>query len=200
MTPSSDPESLARRLARREPAALREFCASFGPRIYKYLKKRGLPDADAGDLAGTLATDIALKADKYRFVGSFTGWVFRIVHNAFCDWERQNRAPMVPFDESIPAPELHGREYASNPAADEVVQLAVGRLSTLERDILQMRYHGIADSFEEIGRYLGIKPGTIRTRHQRALKKLAKMIENNPAIEARKNSSLRRIEVTEDEK
>lgn len=198
MTPRPDTEALAARLAKRDPAAYRDFAAFFGPKICTYLRNKGLPRGDAEDLTATLITDIELKMDKYRFSGSFKNWVFRIVHNAWCDWRRENGVPVAPLDEEITTAELYEREFATNPEVDRIVQAAVARLPPLEREILQLRYHGVADTFEEIGRYLGINSATIRTRHSRALAKLQRMLEKNPVIEKR-NSSLKRIEVSRNE-
>jgi len=198
MAPRADIEALAGRLAKRDPAAFREFDSTFGPKIYRYLRNKGLPDADADDLTATLITDIELKADKYRFSGSFKNWVFRIVRNAWCDWSRENGTPIATLDEEISTADLYEGEFATNPEVDRIVQAAEARLPPLEREILQLRYHGVADTFEEIGRYLGMNPATIRTRHSRALKKLDRMLKNHPLIQAR-NSYPKRIEVSRNE-
>ena len=113
--------------------------------------------------------------------------------NAWYDWRRKNGASIASFEEETATVELYEREFATNPEVDHIVQAAEARLPALEREILQLRYYGVAESFEEIGRYLGIKPETIRTRHSRALSKLRRMLEQHPVIEAR-NSHLKRME------
>ncbi len=190
MTPRPDLEALAKRLSRRDPAAFREFASLFGPKIYRYLIRKGLPDADADDLTAILITDIELKADKYRFTGSFKNWVFRIVHNACCDWKRQH-GNIAPLDDNVAGVELYRHEFATDPDVDRIVQAAVSRLPSLEREILRLRYHGVADTYKEIGRYLGMNPATIRTRHSRALHKLRHLLEKDPVIEARNSSLLK---------
>jgi RNA polymerase sigma-70 factor (ECF subfamily) len=73
--------------------AWERFVDLYAPLIYRFLRKRGLQDADAADLTQDVLRQVAsaaawLQYDQQR--GSFRGWLFTIVQNRLTDhWRRE---------------------------------------------------------------------------------------------------------------
>jgi RNA polymerase sigma factor (sigma-70 family) len=66
-----------------------QFVEMYAPLIYRYVRKRGLQDADAADLTQACLRQVAahigsLEYDPQR--GTFRGWLFTIVHHKLLDF------------------------------------------------------------------------------------------------------------------
>jgi RNA polymerase sigma factor (sigma-70 family) len=75
-------------------AAWREFVDLYAPLLYGYLRKQGLQDADAVDLAQDVLGAVAgavgrLEYDPRR--GSFRNWLFTVVRRKLANWRRAQR-------------------------------------------------------------------------------------------------------------
>lgn len=60
------------------------FVNLYAPPIYRFLKRQGLQDADAADLAQEVFTAVALWIDRLRYDpqrGMFRGWLFAIIRH-----------------------------------------------------------------------------------------------------------------------
>jgi RNA polymerase sigma-70 factor (ECF subfamily) len=81
----------------RRPAdsdAWRQFVEVYAPLVYGFLRKQGLQDADAADVAQDVLRTVAqrigeLEYDRSR--GSFRGWLFSIVNSRLMDFRRHNQ-------------------------------------------------------------------------------------------------------------
>jgi RNA polymerase sigma-70 factor (ECF subfamily) len=78
----------------RDAAAWAEFVDRYTPVIYGYLRKQGLQDADAADLAQEVLAAVAgavgrLEYDPAR--GAFRNWLFTVVRRKLANWRRGRR-------------------------------------------------------------------------------------------------------------
>jgi RNA polymerase sigma-70 factor (ECF subfamily) len=73
----------------RDSEAWQQFVRLYAPLIYGYARKRGLQDADAGDLTQEVLRSVAAKADRFEYDprrGTFHGWLFTVVRNRVLDF------------------------------------------------------------------------------------------------------------------
>lgn len=175
-------EQLAQRMVALEDQAYQDFADHFGRRFRTLFLHQGLGGSDAEDLAVSCISDIALKVDRYRpgaGAGGFAGWVFTLARNAVIDWLRRHR-PTVPLLEQAPAP--------SGPDSDQelyhAVWEALAQLSPDDQAIIRLRDLERECSYAEIGEHLGIQTGAARTRHSRALHRLASLLDRDPRVRA----------------
>jgi RNA polymerase sigma-70 factor (ECF subfamily) len=85
---------LVRLRDRRDETAWREFVDLYVPVIYGYLRKQGLQDADAVDLAQEVLSAVAgavgrLEYDPQR--GAFRSWLFTVVRRKLANWRQAQR-------------------------------------------------------------------------------------------------------------
>lgn len=142
---------------------------------------RVLGDADlAADAVQEAFLTVYRKGARFEERAQFTSWLFRVVLNRSIDLRRKSRRG--PF-ESRTAPT--GRTESPDPIAEaaspaggpeaaargaeraEAVRDAIAQLSPKLAEIVLLRYpEGL--SYEEIGALLGLPPGTVRSRLNRA--------------------------------
>lgn len=73
----------------RDTDAWQQFVRLYAPLIYGYARKRGLQDADAGDLTQEVLRAVAANAARFEYDprrGSFHGWLFTVVRNRVHDF------------------------------------------------------------------------------------------------------------------
>jgi RNA polymerase sigma-70 factor (ECF subfamily) len=175
-------DELLRRAARREPAALELLIETYSPRVFGLLYRL----TDSRDAAEDLLQETFLRVvrviDRYRHVGKFEPWLFRIAANLARDRARRHvrRGQPGSLDESMAGdpPAAARSTCADNPAdglvqreAEERVAASLRLLSDGEREVLLLRhYSGLA--FREIAALLGVPLGTALARAHRGLERL----------------------------
>jgi RNA polymerase sigma-70 factor (ECF subfamily) len=92
--PATRPSLLVRLRDPRDGDAWREFVDLYVPVIYGYLRKQGLQDADAVDLAQDVLGAVAgamsrLEYDRSR--GAFRTWLFTVVRRKLSNWRRAQK-------------------------------------------------------------------------------------------------------------
>src|SRR6516225_7105099 len=105
----------------RDAAAWAEFVDRYTPVIYGYLRKQGLQDADAADLAQEVLAAVAgavgrLEYDPSR--GAFRNWLFTVVRRKLCNW-RAAQAQRTPGSGDSGMQQLLEQQPA--PTADQAV-------------------------------------------------------------------------------
>jgi RNA polymerase sigma factor (sigma-70 family) len=179
---NGSPDDLARRIAQGEDLAFSEFASRYSALFYSFLRRYGLHDAAAQELACNCITDVALKVrDHYTPGTNFNAWVFTLLRRAAFTWYRKEKRLDVkdlPDSPSNPVPE---RLVASARA----LQLGefLNQLEQVDQDIIRLRYGGLeTPSFPAIAEELSIPngkitPENVRQRHARALKKLKRLLD-----------------------
>lgn len=82
--PSTRQSLLLRLRDHKDHEAWVRFVDVYAPLIYGYVRKRGLQDADAADLAQDCLRQVAMHVGRLKYDperGSFRGWLFTIVRN-----------------------------------------------------------------------------------------------------------------------
>lgn len=177
-------EELAGRLLAYEEQAIREFIAYFGPRFRRMFLRRGLPEVDAEDLADCCVTDIIFKIEKYGKIegGNFEAWVFTLARREIANWYRK-RPPTEPFPEGFDPPDDEEGNYKKNWLTIGAVRKALAQLSESDRRLIELRYQRSDMKFDEIGKHLDQSAQTTRVRHHRALKRLERILEQDPRLD-----------------
>lgn len=81
---TTQPSLLLRIRDERDADSWSQFVATYRPLVMGFLRKRGLQDADAADLAQEVLTRVAAAIKAFEYSpdkGSFRGWLFTIVEN-----------------------------------------------------------------------------------------------------------------------
>jgi RNA polymerase sigma factor (sigma-70 family) len=177
-------DDLANRMRALDEESFHEFAAFFGPRFKSLFIRKGLTESDAEDLAVSSITDIALKIDKYRITqdGSFKAWVYKLACHCLVDWWRSRRAT-IPLSDDLNNSSVSTDETESNLEVILAVRDSMAQLSEVDQTLIKLRNLEMSYSYEEIGERLGIRAGTARVRHSRALKRLKKLLEEDSRIQ-----------------
>jgi len=180
MTEPSDVE-LARRLGSRDRA---EREAAFATLFERHGRKsfdlawRVLGDAGlAADAVQEAFLTVYRKGPRFEARAQFSSWLYRVVLNQSIDLRRRERrhravtlsepssATGAAGDPASPAPTPEAAARSAERA--EMVRFAIDRLSPKLAAVVVLRYpEGL--SYEEIGEALGLPPGTVRSRLNRA--------------------------------
>lgn len=167
-------------------AGIEAFASEFGANLRKTFRWRGVPEPDAEHLALDCISTIVLEIDgfEHQGPGSFARWCRAIASNMLADWfRRRTRRCEISLADGIASQPKHGQHKTSPVSNLEAAVLdALSHLTERERDILEVRYSGLAQSFAEAGWLLGVSEGVARVRHHRALKKLATVLGNDPVV------------------
>ena len=120
----------------------------------------------------------------------FSGWIYAITSNKCKNWHRKKRLAVQSLERTDPIEleEVYYSEYmtqqreeAANKKRRVIVQKLLSKLQESDRTIVNLYY--IAEmTCEDIGKFLGISPNTVRSRLYRArnhLKKEEAMIKEN---------------------
>jgi RNA polymerase sigma-70 factor (ECF subfamily) len=73
-----------------DAAAWDQFVQRYGPKIYEWCRRWRLQDADAQDVAQEVLVQVARKMRTFAYdpARSFRGWLKKITHDAWCQWQR----------------------------------------------------------------------------------------------------------------
>ena len=120
----------------------------------------------------------------------FAGWLYVIARNKCKNWHRKKGLALQSLEETDPVEleEVYYSEYmtqqreeAANKKRRAIVQKLLSKLQESERTVVNMYY--IAEmTCEDIGKFLGVSPNTVRSRLHRARNKMKKdetMIKEN---------------------
>jgi RNA polymerase sigma-70 factor (ECF subfamily) len=99
-----------------DAAAWQEFVRLYAPLVYRYGRRHGLQDADAGDLTQEVLRAVSAAVGRLAYDparGTFRGWLYTLARHKLCDLrERAGRQPRGSGDSGVravlegqPAPE-----------------------------------------------------------------------------------------------
>ncbi|HHX85517.1 MAG TPA: RNA polymerase sigma factor SigE [Actinomycetales bacterium] len=146
-----------------------ELVAQHGDRVYRLAFRLCGNAHDAEDITQEAFIRVFRSLDRYK-PGTFEGWMHRIVTNLFLDMARRRariRFEALPEDaERVPGRARSPEQVLAEETFDPVLQTALDNLSPEFRAAVVLC--DIEDlSYEEVGRILGVKMGTVRSRIHR---------------------------------
>ena len=162
---------------------------AFAQLVEKYQKQvHALVWQKIGDfhIAQEITQDVFLSAfhklSTLKHHNRLAGWLYVIADNKCKNWFRKKRLEFQSLEETDPG-ELeevfyseymtHQREEAANQKRRGIVQKLLSTLQESDRTIVNLYY--IAEmSCEDIGKFLGMSPNTVRSKLHRARNKLKK--------------------------
>ncbi len=182
---------LATRLASNSEEAVNELFDVYYGWLVRFFRKRGVPYADAEDLASTTLTQVIDKIHLYapREGIPFSGWVFKIGRNKLFSARRSEKRPPTTDLES------HSYQLSSNTleeflsdglSLDEIsqaVQEAISLLPARHQRVIRLRYFEGNETSADLAEALGVGINTARTRLSRASEKLRLLLEQDPRLQ-----------------
>lgn len=143
--------------------------ADHGDRVYRLAFRLTGNAQDAEDLTQDAFIRVFKSLDRYK-PGTFEGWMHRIVTNLFLDQVRRKariRMDALPEDqERLPSVHSGPEQVVVGETFDPVLQRALDNLPPDYRAAVVLC--DIEDlTYEQVGRILGIKMGTVRSRIHR---------------------------------
>ena len=177
-------DDLLRRARRRDPEALTRLVELYSPRVFGLLYRLTGDRHAAEDLVQETFLRVVRTIERYRHVGKFEPWLFRISANLARDHARASRRHAPPQSLEALARETELPAADGGPARASAAQSGLGRdevqrrlagaleqLSDADREIILLRHYSEL-CFREIAELLAIPLGTALARAHRALKHL----------------------------
>ncbi|MBN1147778.1 MAG: sigma-70 family RNA polymerase sigma factor [Anaerolineales bacterium] len=151
----------------------------FAPRVFRYLFARLSDRLDAEDLTEEVFLRVWQALPGYQQRGiPFSGFVFRVAHNALIDHFRRSRrsAPSLRLEESlVEAPQADPAGQLSDHAEQVRLRRLLASLQEDYRVVLSLRF--LAElTPAETAQAMGRSEGAIRVLQHRALKALRNLI------------------------
>jgi RNA polymerase sigma-70 factor (ECF subfamily) len=174
------------RLRRGDREACRELIDRHHAGVYGYLRRLGADGALAEDLTQETYTRAWRRIDSLRGAASLRSWLLTIARNEFLQWARAGRPETTPLERlPVTADDRPGAEnQLARDERDRAVRRAVGRLEPDLRETVALHYFQEL-SFKEVGAVLGVPAGTVKSRLNRALRRLRALLETMEANDAR---------------
>lgn len=142
-------------------------------KIARYVHVHISNKEEAEDIAGEVFLKALESLKSYREQGvPMQGWLFRIAHNLTVDYLRKmNKRRTVPIDSVV----LQGNDNPANTAEKNIeferVTKAMKKLTTEQREVINLRFFGGLNS-KEVGGVLGKSDGAVREMQRAAIEKL----------------------------
>jgi RNA polymerase sigma-70 factor (ECF subfamily) len=177
---------LVRRLRRGDRDACRELIDRHHAGVYGYLRRLGAGAVLAEDLTQETYVLAWQRIETLRGAASLRSWLLTIARNQFFQWRRATGPATTPL-ENVPervddGPLADGS--LTRDERDERLRTAVGRLDVDLEETVSLHYFQEL-SLREIGAVLGIPAGTVKSRLNRALRRLRMLLESMEADDAR---------------
>jgi len=177
------------RAGRGDADAWRGLVEAYSPRVYGLILRQCGDRELAEEITQDTFVTVVMKIEKYKELGRFEPWLFRIAINRLRDEMRRRRRqaqPMVAFSDPGETGEDSWLQAAAGHAPDpaqrlqqaeqlDLLRRAVDGMSEADRQILHLR-HTAGLSFAQIASTLEQPLGTVLARGHRALAKLRKML------------------------
>lgn len=142
-------------------------------KIARYVHVHISNKEEAEDIAGEVFLKALESLKSYREQDvPMQGWLFRIAHNLTVDYLRKmNKRRTVPIDSVV----LQGNDNPANTAEKNIeferVTKAMKKLTTEQREVINLRFFGGLNS-KEVGGVLGKSDGAVREMQRAAIEKL----------------------------
>ena len=181
---SSDENLLLEKAQQCDPAALGELYDRYAARIYSYILYRVGDEESAEDLTANVFIKVldAVRLSK-GWTLSFSGWLYRIAHNAVVDYfRRSTHQNYLPLDEGLvvafddPVATVEGKIAAT------AVREAMVYLTTDQQTVIALKFfEGLTNI--EAANVMEKSEGAIKSLQYRALAALRRQMERDSGEE-----------------
>jgi RNA polymerase sigma-70 factor (ECF subfamily) len=156
------------------PSPEQAFRASAG-RVYHLARRLLTNDADAEDVTQGVLLRVVLGLDAFRGESALFTWLYRVTVNAAIDLRRQparrREGPLQDCQEGRWSAAQTPDRQAQSQELRRLLEGAIAGLPERARGVFLLSdIEGLPDA--EVGRRLGLKPGTVRSRLHRARRML----------------------------
>lgn len=161
--------------------ALGELYDRYEARIYSYIYRRTGNESLAEDLTAQVFLKMleAIRSDK-AWHSSFSGWLYRIAHNAVIDYYRQrDRQQQVSLEDTLTATASdHNPVIMAESSLDaERLRIAISRLTEEQAEVITLRFlEGY--SISEVAEMLDKTEGSIKALQYRAVTTLRQLLQH----------------------
>ena len=175
-----DEQELVKRAKGGEAEAFGSLYDYYLPKIYRFVLLKVSHREEAEDLTHQTFLKALHNINQYDFRGhSFGSWLYRIARNAVIDRHRKSN-PVFSLDDltlDIPARDRSPEELTESRIESEALLEAIRELKEIEQEVLLMRFVEEL-STKEVARIVKKTEGAVKLIQHRALKNLAKILEN----------------------
>jgi len=162
----------------------REFSALYDmyfDRIYKYVWRRCNDKDTAHDLVSQTFYDALAHLKDYEWRGySFSCWLYKIAHNNFLKWYReQSRIKAVDLEEGAKMADarVNTVQAAIDNESRTEIQEILNKLEPEEREIIRLKFFEEVSNIE-IAEIMGLSANHIGVKVFRALKKVKQLLSH----------------------
>jgi RNA polymerase sigma-70 factor (ECF subfamily) len=159
----------------------------YADRVFAFVRSRVDNRHDAEDITETVFLKAFEAIPSYRRKGvPFGAWLFRIARNAVVDHVRRSGRSPEPMEDlgdlvGVDPVQTHERAFA-NIGAEQLTVL-VRRLTQEQAEVIACRFYWDMD-VRETARSLGRTEGSVKALQHRALRSLARLLEEQDINEA----------------
>jgi len=177
MRPDSE-SALLERAREYDATAVAELYDRYSLRIYNYVYHRVGNRSLAEDLTSTVFVRMleAIRTSK-GWHSSFSGWLYRIAHNAVVDHFRSGKQDKdVPLEDVTLSSSEHLAEAAERSITRERVRSAVSQLTEAQGVVISLKFlEGMTNA--EVAELMGKNEGAIKSLQFRGLAALRRVID-----------------------
>ena len=170
---------------RRDQNAFSDLFDHFAPRINAYLRKLGLEDGPAEEIAQEVMVTLWHKADLFdSSKSSLSTWLFRIARNRRIDAARRDKSALLDPDDPTLLPEAEPMPDETLDAGqrEDRVRAAMQRLPAEQFETVRLAFF-LGYSHSRIAEETGLPIGTVKSRIRLAFARLRSALEQDPSID-----------------
>lgn len=184
------PSLLVRLRDPHDRAAWEQFVELYGSIVYRFVRRRGLQDADAADLTQDVLQAVAQCMGRWQYdpaQGTFRGWLFGLTRNKIARFlHRRERQPIGSGDTGVnqrvgeaPSPDGDTEAVWNEEYEQQLFRLAAEQVQpsfapTSWQAFWQTAVEG--KSAAEVGAALGLSVGAVYVAKSRVLARLAERV------------------------
>lgn len=167
----------------RDKSAFAALFQHFAPRVKSFMRRSGLEDSAAEELAQECLLRVWHKADKFdAAAGNASAWIFTIARNLRIDALRRARGDATHGASDIEDEFLHDEAPLPDAALAQVltgerVRRALASLPADQQRVIELSFYQ-EEAHGRIAELLGIPLGTVKSRLRLAAAKLRSVLED----------------------